>query len=129
MFKSLKQSAARASVLTTVLFLFIGLQAALLGAATNLAFDAFTNPAVRFAWTVAIQLAKHKLGEKPTPPKISSTAKKTMRRPVKANSHTNSRTNSHTNSHTNSRTSTIQTEVASSSAIRRESESESVDEL
>lgn len=117
MFKSLKDSAARASVLYTVLFLFIGLQAAFIGAATNLAFDAFTNPPVRFAWTVAIQLAKHKLGEKPATPKTSPTAKRTMRRPVKANLRTNLRT------------STVQTEDASSSVTGRESESESVDEL
>jgi len=113
MFNSLKQSATRAGVLSTVLFLFVGLQAAFLGAATNIAFDACTNPAVRFAWTVVIQLAKHKLKEKPAKPatpKTSPPAKKTMRRPVK----TNLRTNVHT--------STVQTEDASAC-------DESVDEL
>jgi len=125
MFKTLKQSAARASVLSTVLFLFVGLQAAFLGAATNLVFDAFTNPAVRFAWTVVIQLAKHNMGEKPATTKLSPTAKRTMRRPV-TNLHTN---NLSTSLRTNLRTSTVKTEDASFSAMGCESESESVDEL
>ncbi|MBC83245.1 MAG: hypothetical protein CL454_00115 [Acidimicrobiaceae bacterium] len=85
MFKNLKTSATRAGVLSIVLLFSIGLQAALLGAATNLAYDACTNPMIRFAWTVVIKLAQHKLGSNAPPPGAAANkAKAKMRRPVKS---------------------------------------------
>ena len=84
MFKSLRTSAARASVLSTVLLLFVGVRIALVGGLTNLAFDAFTNPTVHLAWAIIAKVAQHRLAKLQATPKTedSKKAKKTMRRPI-----------------------------------------------
>ena len=117
MFQSLKTSAARAGVLSTVLLLFVGLHAALLGAVTNLTFDACTNPTIRFAWTVIIKLAQHRLATKPPQRAAGNRAQTKMRRPVKTTLRT--------------RTSAEPSRSDETAAVKSESESESehVDEI
>ena len=117
MFQNLKTSAARAGVLSTVLLFFVGLHAAFLGAVTNLAFDACTNPTIRFAWTVVIKLAQHRLATKPPTTSNANRAQTKMRRPVRANLRT--------------RTAAVGSEEAEQqqSSESNESDQEQVDEI